>query len=317
MSDWYMRLTLINEDGGQTAMAMYPDSLYSILETMDECQNPYGSGRYRHAAVSPNGVPADDLQTALTHVIENEKHPPSIRELNCLGGLIQQMTNQERSLLTEKMQAVPEASISNAFAAIQDIRPDLEVNHTEEYLAERAVLLEEHDPYIRIQLIRDEDDPNDEKSGIWVDCPASEEQIAETARAAGVGSLEGLQPNMMDGLFAFSDLFLVEQAGPFLSFREINQLAIAMKEHGVLSDIGKFKAILQFEDCMDFEEAAELAGKLDEYEFFRKPELEIRLQKDGYASIDDGLDGLNIEETSFGFVRYADGPDLEDRQQMI
>ena len=46
MEKWYMRLTIVNEDGGQTAMAMYPDSLYAILETLDECQIPYGGGRH-------------------------------------------------------------------------------------------------------------------------------------------------------------------------------------------------------------------------------------------------------------------------------
>ena len=34
MSDWYMRLTIVNTDGGQTAMAMYPDNIYNILTTM-------------------------------------------------------------------------------------------------------------------------------------------------------------------------------------------------------------------------------------------------------------------------------------------
>ena len=71
MSDWYMRLTIVNTDGGQTAMAMYPDNIYNILETLDECQIPYGSGRYRHLSVSPNGVPADKLQASLASAIEN------------------------------------------------------------------------------------------------------------------------------------------------------------------------------------------------------------------------------------------------------
>lgn len=44
MERWHMRLTIVNEEGGQTAVAMYPDSLYAILETLDECQIPYGNG---------------------------------------------------------------------------------------------------------------------------------------------------------------------------------------------------------------------------------------------------------------------------------
>lgn len=55
-------------------MAMYPNGLYAILETLDECQIPYGGGGYRHLAVSPNGVPVDELQEALTHVIDNGEY---------------------------------------------------------------------------------------------------------------------------------------------------------------------------------------------------------------------------------------------------
>ena len=311
MEKWYMRLTIVNEDGGQTAMAMYPDSLYAILETLDECQIPYGGGRYRHLAVSPNGIPADELQRALASVIENEENPPSIRELNYLGEQIQQMTDQERNRLTEELLAIPQAAIPDAYGAIQHISGrKMEYGSTD--LKERSVQLGLEDPYIRIQLIHDEDDPGDEKAGIWVDCPATEERIAKAARVAGVESLEELQPNMMDGVFAYSALPLIEQDGPFQSFHELNCLAIAMKEHGVLQDIGKFKAVLYFEDCIDFEEAAELAGKLNEYHFFRKAELECSFQKAGYSSIeDDILDKLEIEETPYGFIRSADGLSID------
>ena len=72
-----MRLTIVNQEGGQTAMAMYPNGLYAILETLDECQIPCGGGGYRHLAVSPNGVPADELQEALPHVIEKKNILPS------------------------------------------------------------------------------------------------------------------------------------------------------------------------------------------------------------------------------------------------
>lgn len=312
MKKWYMRLTLVNEDGGQTAMAMYPDSLYAILETLDECQIPYEGGRYRHLAVSPNGVLTDELQRALTSVIENEKNPPSIRELNYLGGLIQEMTAQERKRLAGELLTAPQATISDVYTAIQHICPDRDVECENSSLKERSVHLGAEAPYIRIQLIRDEDDPGDEKAGIWVNCPATEEQIAEAAKTAGVESLEELQPNMMDGVFAYSGLPLTEQDGPFQSFREINQLAIAMKEHEILQEIGKFKAILHFEDCTDFEEAAELAGRLDNYEFFSRSELERRSQGTGCPVLDDDLlDELRIEETPYGFIRSADGLSID------
>lgn len=67
-------MTIVNQEGGQTAVAMYPNGLYAILETLDECQIPYGGGGYRHLAFSPNGVPVDELQAALTHVVENEEY---------------------------------------------------------------------------------------------------------------------------------------------------------------------------------------------------------------------------------------------------
>ncbi len=316
MLDWYMRLTIVNTEGGQTAMAMYPASLYSILETMDECQIPYGSGQYRHLAVSTNGVPADNLQAALAPVIENEENPPSIRELNGLGKLIQQMTDQEREQLTEALLASPKTSVSDTFDVIQRICPETEIQHSEEYFSDRSVQLSEHDPYIRIQFIHEGDDSGDEKAGIWVDCPASEEQISKIAQAAGVESLEELEVNMLDGVLAFSDLPLLESDDPFQStqtFCSLNQLAAAMKEHDVLSNIGKFKAILYYEDCMDLDAATELTGKLDEYEFFRRHELEHRFQETGHSAIDDDiLDELQIEETPYGFIRKADGLEMDE-----
>lgn len=70
MERWHMRLTIVNEEGGQTAVAMYPDSLYAILETLDECQIPYGNGRYegKTSLDESNGLierQADALATAL------------------------------------------------------------------------------------------------------------------------------------------------------------------------------------------------------------------------------------------------------------
>lgn len=313
MERWHMRLTIVNEEGGQTAVAMYPDSLYAILETLDECQIPYGNGRYRHLAVSPNSVPADVLQMALTPVIESEENPPSIRELNYLGELIQEMTAQERKRLAGELLAAPQATISDVYTAIQHICPDRDVECENLSLKERSVQLGAEAPYIRIQLIRAEDDPGDEKAGIWVNCPATEEQIAEAAKTAGVESLEELQPNMMDGAFSYSDLYLTEQDGPFESFHEINRLAVAMKEHGVLQEIGKFKAVLYFEGCTDFEKATELVGQLDDYEFFSRADLERKSQEVGFPEPDnDVLSELGIEETPYGFVRQAGGISIDE-----
>lgn len=312
MEKWYMRLTIVNQAGGQTAMVIYPDNIYAILEALDKCQIPYGGGGYRHLAVSPNGDITDALQAALTPVIENKEAPPSIRELNYLGEQIQQMTVQERNRLTEELLTMPQAAISDAYPAIQRICTDRDMEHGNTDLKERLVQLREGYPYIRIQLIHDGEDPNNEKAGIWVNCPATEEQIAETARAAGVESLEELHPNMIDGILSYSNLPLIEQDSLLSSFREVNQLAVAMEEHGVLQNIGKFKAVLYFEGCLSFEKAAELAGKLDEYKFFRKQELDHRLQKASYSSLDvDVLDKLDIEETPYGFIQDADAPGID------
>lgn len=318
MERWHMRLTIVNEEGGQTAMAMYPNSLYAILETLDKCQIPYEDGRYRHLVASPNGVPADELQTALTPVIENEENPPSIRELNYLGELIQEMTDQERKRLAGELLAAPQATISDVYTAIQHICPDRDVECENTSLKERSVQLGAEAPYIRIQLIRAEDDPGDEKAGIWVNCPATEEQIAEAAKTAGVKSLEELQPNMMDGVFSYNNLYLTEQDGRFESFHEINRLVVAMKEHEVLQEIGKFKAVLYFEGCRGFERATVLAGRLDDYELFSRADLERKSQEAGPSELDDDvLSELGIVETPYGFVRQTGGisiDELMDRQ---
>lgn len=312
MEKWYMRLTIVNHAGGQTATVIYPDNIYAILEALDECQIPYGGGGYRHLAVSSNGVIPDELQTALTPVIENEEAPPSIRELNYLGEQIQQMTVQERNLLAKELWAMPQATISDAYAAIQHICTNQDMRDGSTNLKERSVRLEDGYPYLQVQLIHDGEDPNDGNAGIWVNCPATGEQIAEAAGAAGVESLEELHPNMMDGVLSYSNLPLIKQDSTFSSFRKINQLAVAMEEYGVLQNIGKFKAVLYFEGCLSFEKAAELAGKLDEYKFFRKQELDHRLQKVGYSSLDvDVLDKLDIEETPYGFIQDADAPSID------
>jgi len=298
-----MRLTIVNQQGGQSAMAMYPDDPYSILENLDACQIPYGSGNYRHLAVSPNGVPADELQETLAGVIENEAHPPSIRELNCLGKLIQQMTEEQRKLLAEEIQTVELPTVSDAYDAVQRIRPG-EVKFEREELSERSIRLGEQDPYIRIQLLHDWENPGDTTAGIWVNCPASESQMEKLAQTAGVDSLDELQLNMMDGLLATSDIPLIEPGSHFQSFSAVNNLAIAMKEKQLLPEMGKFKAILYFESCMDFNEVAELAGKMDMYEFYRQPELECEFRAAGFSSIDsDALEELEIEETPYGFIR--------------
>ena len=87
--NWSLHLTLLNNRTGQKIGANYPKNKYEILEMLDRCQIPYGSGDYAHLAVPfPDGTP-DSLQLKLAGVIENEHCPPSIRQVNFLAEQLQ------------------------------------------------------------------------------------------------------------------------------------------------------------------------------------------------------------------------------------
>ena len=75
---WALHLMLVNDDSGDAVDIVYPSSRFHILEQMNKCRIPYGSGRYHHMARTMDDYEGDRLQKALAHAIENKDSPPSI-----------------------------------------------------------------------------------------------------------------------------------------------------------------------------------------------------------------------------------------------
>ena len=97
--NWSLHLTLLNNRTGQKIGGKLSQNKYEILEMLDRCQIPYGSGDYAHLAVPfPDGTP-DSLQLKLAGVIENEHCPPSIRQINFLAEQLQRMSAESREAL--------------------------------------------------------------------------------------------------------------------------------------------------------------------------------------------------------------------------
>lgn len=301
---WFLRLTLVNNAAGQTGFSMYPSDKYTILENLDWCQVPYGSGEYRHLAVNPNGASDDDLLEELAGVIESETHPPSIQELNYLGGQLQRMTGAQRAELGRQLTASPEATITDAINAAHHLLGQ-ELVYDGRSMTDRALLLSEDEPYIRVQVVPWDSEPQEgEEWGVWVDCPAQESDLAAAAEKLEVDSILDMETNEWDGLLAFSLIDLNENIDPSIPFRKIDGLARAMKEHGVLQKLGKYKALLEMKNCVDFTEAAELAGELDQYEYCWQSEFVSRCQIVGLETYWEMVaQDLDFEDTHYGLIR--------------
>lgn len=311
---WYLRLTLVNKMSGKKAFTMYPEDTYSILDSLDLCQVPYGSGEYHHLAVNPYGAYDDDLLEDLAGVIESEEHPPTIQELNYLGGQLQRMTGAQRAELGRQVSWVPEATITDAINTSHRLL-DQELVYDGRAMADRAVLLDEKEPYIRVHLVPDDDDLSElQENGIWVDCPAKDSDLEAIAQKLGASALNAFSVDDMGGLLAFSDVPLIENNSPFVAFKDINNLARTMKEKDILQQLGKFKALLQMECCADFDEAVVLAGKLDHYEYCRQAEFESRCQIVGLDTDWERVaHDLDFEDTDYGLIRPVGEQELDQQ----
>lgn len=312
---WFMRLTLVNNQSGNIAFTMYPCEKYKLLESLDWCNLTYGSGDYSHLAKSANAVEADSLQVALTGVIEHPEHPPSIHELNYLGTQIQSMSKQTRSLLKKEIAEQPGTTIVEAVNAAHRLLLTGLV-YDGESLSERAVLWGEEDPYICVQLVPDDgDEYSQEEDGVWIGCPANESELQAVAEEMGAASYKDLFVNGVYGVVEKIDNDMCE---PFVTFDDINNWAIAMKEHEVYRELSKYKAILELELCGDLGEATVLAGELDNYEFYPAETLcevgghyrnDHPLCKD--KELGDLAKNLGFEDTHYGIVRKTEGTSLE------
>ncbi|MDR1204916.1 MAG: hypothetical protein LBL26_05490 [Peptococcaceae bacterium] len=307
---WFMRLTLQNTETGKSGFAMYPCDKYDMLDSLDTCGIPYGSGKYAHLAVSANGVEADSLQIALTGIIEHSRRPPSIQELNHLGTQIQDMTAEERRRLEREIAGLPEATIVEAIrAAYGALSKNMVYDGVS--MSERAVLFADDEPYIRVQMVPDNGLAHEnEEDGIWINCPATAADFDAAAEKLGISARHDLRVNTAYGILADleNDVF----SSPDITYGKLNDLALTMKNNSIHRELAKYKAVLSLEFCHDIREAAELAGRLDEYEFYPGASLSAvggRFQDQNlYEQAEDDLaEDLGFEETRFGTVRKTDG----------
>lgn len=308
---WFMRLTIQNTETGKSGFAMYPCEKYDMLESLDDCGIPYGSGKYAHLAVSANGVAADSLQIALTGVIEHRQRPPSVHELNFLGSQIQDMTADERHRLEQGIAGRPGATIVEAINAAYDVLSKSMV-YDGVSMCERAVLFTDDEPYIRVRMVPDDDQTYEsEEDGIWVNCPATDDDLKAAAEKMGVNSYRDLAVNDAYGILGSVIEYDMFQAQD-LSFDELNSLALVMKNNCIHQQSAKYKAVLSLESCYDVEEAIKLAGNLDSYEFYTGESLSTvgnRFQNQNPYDLaeDDLAKDLGFEETSYGTIRKAAG----------
>lgn len=114
-------------------------------------------------------------------------------------------------------------------------------------MSDRAVLLSDNEPYIQVKLIAYSDNLNLDEAGIWVNCPVHEDELKAVAEQLGVGSYRDLE---MSDVYANVEKITVEMLDDRSTFDEINELARIMKEHGVIRELGKYKAILESESCL-------------------------------------------------------------------
>lgn len=311
---WFMRLTLENSQTGQQGFVMYPCEKFEMLESLDWCQIPYGSGSYAHKAVSYNGVKADSLQKILTAVIESEEHPPSMKELNYLGEQIQRMSAQMRSCMEQEMEQQSSATIVDAINATHRVLSENKI-YDGRSMSDRSVLSDADEPYIQVRLhLPDDSIEQEEESGIWVDFPIYEDELKTIAKQLRADSYHDLEICDIYSIFYRIETDMMSDA--YYDLEKVNKLAWAMKEHNVVKELGKYKAILDYEICFDVEEAAVLAGKLDEYEFYQGKTLsEVGILYHDHDPCRQNYEGiaedLGFEETNYGIVRRIEEQRLE------
>lgn len=305
---WRLRLTIMNKHTGQSSMTVYPQDKYTTLEDLDYCQLPYGSGDYRHLLSEDVDRYSDSLHVALTGVIENEEHPPSIQELNHLGLQIQKLTAEGRAQLEKQLMEMPDATITNALNAIYTLLSENKF-YDGISLANRSVLLEKDEPLLRVQMVVDDDESHDSlEEGYWLDCPSKKGDLEKAAFELGV-NIDELCTNAIDGVLACSVLDLFDPSMNYCDLDEYDELTCAMQEKNIIQQLGKFKAVLAMEGCTDVPEATELARKLDEYEFCLLTDLHTRYECPDYK-VDYSIvaDNLDLEQTNYGFVRNSNIP---------
>ena len=296
---WCLTVTLVNAKTGSIAEITYPCGNAEMIEALAHCKVPYGSGAYYHMVEEDymDGRRKDSLTKALAGIIGSKTAPPTMHELNFLAVQIQRMPERKRTAFRKSISQLSDSSMADILRLAQDYS-QMRVDADMRDLSERAVLWDESNPYFRVSIRPSQD----EKSQI-IGCPIVESALTAIQNRLGIRDIDA----------HIEQVNSVVSCGSEVSFADINRWASALKENHVGQQLGKYKAVLELEDCADFETAIALAGRLDEYEFCPDADMQDVLgryvrnadQLD-YDEEMDAAEELGIADTDYGIVKRAD-----------
>ena len=238
--NWSLHLTLLNNRTGQKIGANYPKNKYEILEMLDRCQIPYGSGDYAHLAVPfPDGTP-DSLQLKLAGVIENEHCPPSIRQVNFLAEQLQRMSAESREALMQELTDMPMAVITDVIRIAGRLLSELPLPQTID-LSERAVLLTEQEPYFRLNVAALESESTED--GVWLDLPMQNGALEQLMLHLDVQDTDELEIRGLSGVVSPDDLELGEYEIFLADIHDYDAFARTLMECVPIHAMAKYKAL--------------------------------------------------------------------------
>ena len=296
---WCLPVTLVNAKTGSIAEITYPCSNVEMIEALARCKIPYGSGAYYHKVEEAymDGRRKDSLTKTLAGIIGIKTAPPTMHELSFLAAQIQRMPERKRAAFRKSISQLSDSSMADIFRVAQDYSR-MRVDDTMQNLSERAVLWDENAPYFQVTIRS----PQTEEPEM-IDCPIGDSALAEIQNRLGIHDIDA-RIEQVNG---------VVRCDLDVSFADINRWASALKENHVGQQLGKYKAVLELEDCADIETAITLAGRLDEYEFCPDADMQDVLgryiQNADQLDYDEEMDAaekFGIADTDYGIVKRAD-----------
>lgn len=296
---WCLPVTLVNAKTGSIAEITYPCSNAEMVEALAHCKIPYGSGAYYHKVEEAcmDGRRKDSMTKTLAGIIGSRTAPPTMRELTFLAAQIRCMPERKRTAFRKSISQLLDSSMADIFRVVQDYS-QMRMDDTGQDLSERAVLWNENDPYFQVTIRL----PQAEESQI-IDCPIDGSALAAIQNKLGICDIDACIEQVNGVLRCDSEV----------SFADINRWAAALKENHVGQQLGKYKAVLELEDCTDVETAISLAGRLDEYEFCPDADMQDVLGKYiqnadqfDYDEEMDAAEEFGIADTDYGIVKRTD-----------
>lgn len=296
---WRLPVTLVNAKTGSIAEITYPCSNAEMLEALARCKVPYGSGAYYHKVEKAymDGRRKDSLTKTLAGIIGSKTTPPTMHELNFLTVQIQHMPERKRTAFRKSISQLSDSSMADIFRVVQDYS-QIHTDDNGRDLSERAVLWDESTPYFQVTIRS----PQTEEPEI-IDCPIDNFALAAIQNRLGICDIDA----------CIEQVNGVVRCDSEVSFADINRWASVLRENHVGQQLGKYKAVLELEDCADIETAIALAGRLDEYEFCPEADMQGMLgryiQNANQLDYDEEMDTaeeLGIADTDYGIVKRAD-----------